>query len=280
MTVRFAIRVLGLGAPTLLCLGGTPAPPAGASILHYTVRLHSIPLLAASFCFRLDQGGYEAAVLGRTVGLVDMLTHGRSEIHVEGAVDASGHVHPRAYTERSRLSGDEYGVTIDYPAGDPVLRVETPPQDKYRLPIPPTETVHAIDGVSALVVQSLAASRGVCAGDTRVYDGRQVGMLSLRGGAVERLAANGRSVFQGEALRCETQSRILAGFPKDQPVASQSKPMRGKLWLAAVPEGGPVVPVRMVFDAKFFGDIVVQLDGASRATAQGCGGAGWSGEGP
>ncbi len=279
MTAWFA-RVITLGAGALLCLGAVPVPPAATSILHYTVRLHGIPLLAASFCFRLDRDGYEAAVLGRTVGVMDMLMHGQTEIHAEGAVEPGGRVAPRAYSERGRLSGDAYGVTIDYPWGDPVLRLQEPPQEKYRLPVPPDALPHAIDGVSAVVVQSLAAAHGACAGDTRLYDGRQVRLLSLRDGVMDRLAPNPRSVFEGEALRCATQSTMLAGFLKSKSVAAQSKPMRGTLWLAPAPAGGPPVPVRMVFDAAFFGDIVVQLDGASRAGAESCAGAGWSGGGP
>ncbi len=266
-------------AGALMCLGAAPLP-ARTSILHYTVRLRGISLLTASFCFRLDANSYETAVLGRTAGAVDLLMHGRAEIHAEGAVDAAGHVFPHAYTERSRLSGADYRITIDYPNRDPVLREEAPPQEKYRLPIPPDQVKTAIDGVSAVVEQSLAAGRGVCAGDTRVYDGRQVRMLSLRHGVVDQLPPNPHSAFQGAALRCDTGSLMLAGFVKDEPVKSQTKPMQGRLWLAPAPEGAPSVPVRMVFDAGFFGDVVVQLDGASRRGAESCQGSGWAGEGP
>ena len=265
--MRAVRRGLALGA---LLWWGT-ASAAEPDILHYTGRLHGIALMEGSFCFQLNAAAYEAGLTAHTVGLVDFLFHGSSRIHVSGTVDSTGIVKPHAYAEHSRLSGEDYAVLIDFPDGNPVLRKQTPPQERYRLPIPASALPRAIDGLSAVAAQSLAAATGRCPGDMRLYDGRQVRLLSMHDGTRDTLRPSGRSVFAGEALRCDTDSTMLAGFLKSGSVQSQSKPRHGKLWLAPARPGGPAVPVRMVFDADAFGDIVIQLDAASRAGGPGCG---------
>ncbi len=251
------------------------AAAAEPDILHYTIRLHGIALLEGSFCFQMDATAYEAGLVAHTVGLVNLLVHGSSQIHVNGSIDTAGRVEPHAYIEHSRLSGEDYGVAIDFPGG-PVLRTQNPPQERYRLPIPASALPHTIDGLSAVVVQSLAAAAGRCPGDVRLYDGRQVRLLSMHDGTRDTLGRSGRAVFAGDALRCETDSTMLAGYLKSSSVQSQSKPRHGRLWLAPTRPGGPAVPVRMVFDADAFGDIVIQLDDASRAISPGCSGEGWA----
>lgn len=256
-----------LALAVLLWCGGARAEP---DILHYTISLHGIALLEGTFCFQLNPTSYEAGLTARTVGLVDFLFHGSSRIAVNGAIDGQS-VRPHAYTEHSRLSGEDYRVAIDFAGGNPVLRQQTPPQEKYRLPIPASALPHAIDGLSAVAVQSLAAARGHCPGDTRLYDGRQLRLLSMHDGTTDTLPQTGHAVFAGQALRCDTDSTMLAGFLKSSSVQSQSKPRHGKLWLAPLQPVGPPVPVRMVFDADAFGDIVIQLDAASHADKPGCG---------
>ena len=265
-------RIARLAFAALLWCGIARAEP---DILHYTISLHGIALLEGTFCFQLGAVSYEAGLTAHTVGLVDFLFHGTSDILVDGAID-QGRVRPHTYTEHSRLSGDDYRVAIDFPGDTPVLRAETPPQEKYRLPIPPSALPNAIDGLSAVAAQSLAAARGHCPADTRLYDGRQLRLLSMHDGTPDMLQRTGRSVFSGAALRCETDSTMLAGFLKASSVQSQSKPRHGKLWLAPTRPNGPAVPVRMTFDADAFGDIVIQLDAASRTSTPGCDGEAWA----
>ncbi len=260
-----------------------PHPTAPAAllpeILHYTISLHGIALLEGSFCFGLGAASYEAGLTAHTVGLVDLLVHGSSVLHVDGTIDPAGAVHPRAYAEHSRLSGEDYGVAMGFADGRPVLRDQHPPQERYRLPIPDDALPGAIDGLSAVAVQSLAAAQGRCPGDVRLYDGRQVRLLSMRGETVDTLD-RGRSAFAGRALRCETSSTMLAGYLKSSPVDGQSRPRRGRLWLAPARPGGPPLPVRKAIDADAFGDAVIRLDAASQALAPGCGGEGWAGGKP
>ena len=253
-----------------LCAGPRTASAADATILHYTARLHGIPLLAATVCLRLDAASYAASLSARTLGLAEFLVHASSEGHVDGAI-VGGMPKPRAYAEHGRLSGENHEIAIDYPADGPVLRIVTPPQEEYRLPIPAAALPGSLDGLSTVVLQSLAATRtGACLGTARVFDGRQVRRLMMRMSGTELLARSARSSFSGQALRCDTDSVMLAGFLKSDSVKSQSRPRHGQLWLAPVLPGGPAVPVRITFDAELLGDVVVDLDAASASKTSLC----------
>ena len=264
--LRLAVVVLGG-----LCTETRAAGASDASILHYTARLHGVALLAATVCLRLDATRYAASLSARTLGLAEFLVHGRSEGHVDGTVDVAG-LKPRAYAEHGRLSGEKHEIAIDYLAGSPVLRVSTPPQEAYRLPIPVSALPGSLDGLSTVALQSLAATRtGACLPESRVFDGRQVRRLTMRPAGTDRLARSARSIFSGQALRCETDSVMLAGFLKSDSVKSQSRPRHGQLWLAPAVPGGPMMPVRITFDAELLGDVIVDLDAAS-ASKSACGG--------
>ena len=246
-----------------LCAGPRPAGASDADVLHYTARLHGVALLAATVCVRLEATRYAASLSARTLGLAEFLVHGRSESRVDGTVDAAG-LKPRAYAERGRLSGEDHEIAIDYPAGNPVLRVSTPPQEAYRLAVTASALPGSLDGLSTVALQSLAATRtGACLPEARVFDGRQVRRLTMRPAGTDTLARSSRSVFSGQALRCETDSVMLAGFLKSDTVKSQSRPRHGRLWLAPAVPGGPAVPVRLTFDAELLGEVVVDLDAAS-----------------
>jgi len=243
-----------------------------AETLHYTARLHGIPLLDLGMCLQLGTTSYSASVTARTVGIAEFMAHGRAQGHVSGTVDGTS-VKPRAYAERSRLSGQDYAIDIDYPAGDPVLRLQTPPQARDRLPVPADALAGAIDGLSAIALESLVATRtGGCQGVALVYDGRQLRRATTHTGGHDVLPGGAHAIYAGPALRCETESVMLAGFLKADAVGPQSRPRYSKVWLAPVVPGGPDVPVRVLFDADILGDIIVDLDGASPSPAGTCAG--------
>ena len=169
---------------------------------------------------------------------------------------------PRSYTEHGRISGDDYDLAIAYPAGAPVVQRIAPPPDASRQAVPASALAGAIDGMSAIALESLMVSRtGACQGRALVFDGRQLRRLATRTAGREHLARSARLDFDGVAVRCDTMSEMLAGYLKDQPVRRQARPRSSRAWLAAVAPGGPAVPVRFAFDADLLGDILVDLDG-------------------
>jgi hypothetical protein len=52
---------------------------------------------------------------------------------------------------------------------------------------------------------------------------------------------------------------MLAGFKFDDDRGRDSKPMHGSAWLAPVVAGGPPLPVRMVFETRWFGDATMYM---------------------
>ena len=252
-------------------LASTPAA-AETDVLHYTARLHGIPLLDINLCLILDKESYEAGLTARTVGLIDVLVHGRAAGHVEGAIDGT-QVKPRSYDEHGRLSGEAHHVVIDYPGGNPVVRSMEPPQDESRLPIPAADLPGSIDGLSAIVLETVVATRtSACQGGALVFDGLQLRRATTQTTGQETLAKTPRSVFAGNALRCDTTSVMVAGFMKDDPVARQARPRHSRGWLAPLTAGGPAMPIRLVFDADMLGDVVVDLDAVSHSRTLICDG--------
>ncbi len=242
------------------------------NVLHYTARLHGIPLLDITYCLRLDADRYAAAISARTLGLAEMLAHGRAAGHVAGVIEGA-RVKPAAYAEYGRLSGQDYVVVIDYPDGTPVLRLERPPQVKDRLPIPAADLPGAIDGLSAITLETLVATQtGACQGQALVYDGHQLRRGSTQTAGREALKLGAGVPVAGPALKCQTESVMLAGYKKGDPVAAQARPRHSTAWLGPVVAGGPDLPLRLVFDADFLGDIIVDADAVSHVPTAACGG--------
>jgi hypothetical protein len=257
-------------ASLLLLLGVPYADAADTHLLHYTARLHGLPLLDITFCIALTDTAYSAAISARTLGLAEFLVHGRSEGHAHGAIDGL-RVEPAAYDEQGRLSGENHKVVISYPHGDPVLVDMTPPPERTRLPIPADTLAGAMDGLSAIVLETLVASRtGACQGEAMVYDGYQLRRGTTHTAGTEILKADSRSIFAGKAIRCDTESVMLAGYLKDKPVKSQARPRFSTAWLGPLAPGGLDLPLRLSFDADFLGAIIVDLDRADTAAAPGC----------
>jgi hypothetical protein len=237
------------------------APAEAGRRLDYTARLRGIPLITVEFCMAVNATSYQARMSARTVGLADILVHGRLEGHASGAIDA-GTVKPHDYVEHGRLAGAEHDLAIDYPGGTPKLEAMTPP-DTYRLAVPQSMLPGAIDGLGALVLQAVVTTRtGACNGAALIFDGRQLRRLTSHSAGQERLTASSRNIFAGSALRCDTQSVMLAGFFKDQAQGPQMRPRSSSTWLAPLTPGAAMVPVRITFDADLLGDIVVDLDGS------------------
>ena len=248
----------------LACLTATLATPASsATLLHYTARLRGIAFFDVSYCLRLDNNTYDAGLSARTLGLAEFLVHGRVEGRAQGMVVGNTLV-PRSYTEHGRISGQDYDLAMTFPAGTPSIVKVAPPSGTFRKPVPPGSLGGAVDGMTAIALETLVVTQThACQGSALVFDGRQLRRLTTHTAGQEALVPSGRSVFAGDATRCDTESVLLAGFLKDQPEARQAKPRFSKAWLAALSPGGAALPVRFAFDADLLGDILVDLDAVS-----------------
>jgi hypothetical protein len=224
-------------------------------------------LFEVGWCLHTDGGAYHTQLTARTLGLAEFLVHGRVEGSAAGTV-AGDTVKPRDYLEHGRIAGEDFDLAIAYDSGNPVVRRETPPAEKYREPVPASQVSGAIDGLSAIALDVLTSRRtGKCQASALVFDGRQLRRLTTTTAGSETLAPGGSSIFSGQALRCDTVSVMLSGFLKDKPVARQARPYHSSAWLAPLAPGGPSVPVRFAFDADVLGEFLVDLD---RVDSGGC----------
>ena len=83
--------------------------------------------------------------------------------------------------------------------------------------------------------------------------------MQSRTAGMQVLEATSRSVFQGPALRCDFEGRLLAGFPRDEDRARAGRPRSGTAWFAQLSPGGPSLPVRITFETRFFGHATMYL---------------------
>ncbi len=258
MFIRYILG--GACSAVALWLAGAAVPAVGASVLHYTARLRGIAFFDVTYCLAMDPAGYQAVINARTLGLAEILVHGRVAGRAVGSIEGST-VKPHGYEEYGRISGQSYALSLDYVSGDPVVRSVSPPPDTYRQPVPAAALAGAIDGMSAIALETLVVTRtGACQGAALVFDGRQLRRLTTQTGGHDTLQRSARLDFAGSALRCDTASVVLAGFLKDKAVPPQVRPRFSKAWLAPVLPGGPALPVRFAFDADLLGDIIVDLD--------------------
>ena len=242
-----------------------PVSASASSLLHYTARLHGVPLMDITLCLGLDAKAYRTAIKVATLGMADWIAHARIEGWAGGKVDGATLI-PGSYADHGRIFGEDQSAAIAYPEGEPVLQRISPDPGKTRLPIQQDGLHGAIDGLSAVALESLAVTRtGTCQGEAHVFDGRQLRRAATHTGGQDTLPPNPRSVFAGRAVRCETESVLLAGFLRAKPITAQIEPRHSRVWLAPVVAGGPAVPVRMMFDADALGDIVVDVDATSQA---------------
>ena len=175
---------------------------------------------------------------------------------------------PVRYASWGTVRGKLRRVTIDYQDGQPVLRELEPRDDGDHEAVAPGQERDGIDTLSGLayLVRQVADS-GTCDGAARLFDGRRVMQVVARTVGREILSAEGRSSFAGPALHCVLSGHLIAGFQHDDSEAERRRVHISEAWLAPVVPGHPPVPVRIIFEARFFGHATAYLTEAAALKA-------------
>jgi len=241
----------------LLVLSGT----AHAETLHYTVYATGLPAVSVVMTLDTTPDGYRIGFSTHTLGIVDVMAGVRLQSEAAGvwAADGSGRdAQPAHYEAHGRSDGVDRDTVIDYPDGDPVVRTLLPANDEAREPIPAALQARTEDGISAVAGLLHHVERtGRCDGAVRTFDGRRLSDTAIRTAGIEEVLPTSRSVFSGPALRCDFTGRLLAGFKVSENRARAARPVQGSIWLARV--DGALVPVRLTFETRLFGDAVAYL---------------------
>lgn len=170
---------------------------------------------------------------------------------------------PQRFASWGTLRSAPRRITIEYVAGQPALRELEPASEEDRDGVPPDLQRNTIDTLSAMafLVRSVAET-GRCDGQVRSFDGRRVIEITARTAGRETLRSDYRSSFAGPALRCDFAGRQLAGFKQDVSESERKRINESSAWLAPILPGQPALPVRIVFETRFFGNATAFLTAA------------------
>ena len=232
---------------------------AQAVALHYEAYAAGVNVIDMDADFAVDPARYHVVLAYKAVGPLGLLSTSHQKTTVDGHFAGNRPVPERFYSS-GVLRGENRLTEIDYAGGQPRIRQMAPPNEKEREAVAPVAQANTVDTLSAmaqLINQVNTTHR--CEGTLMTFDGRRLATLSARTMGEQPLEKTGRSSFAGPTLRCEFSGRQLGGFKTDEDRAVQEKVQQGTAWFAALTPGGPMVPVRIAFRTKWFGEATMYL---------------------
>lgn len=257
---------LAIAIPALLACAAARAEPVRAV---YAVQAAGMQVMRIETIFDLtDPARYRIESSLRFTGLAGWFSGGRQWNRVDGAWRGDT-ARPLRFVGDGVWRGVPRRVEIEYPAGQPVLRVLNPAEDPDRESVPPDLQAGTTDSLTALaqLTRNLAQT-GRCEGRAAVFDGRRRADLSARTLGRDFLPPWGEA-WSGEATRCGFTGRQLAGFRHDDGEDAR-EPQEGIAWMASPRQGAPVIPVRVEMPGRWLGRITAFLVeiGPERSTRQ------------
>jgi hypothetical protein len=268
-----APRLVVLAAGILLpgALSAEPNLPAGprgplgdasrgSAELSYSGFVAGLNVSTVRSAIKLGPDGYEMGVSFRTAGLVGAFVRAENIARVDGVWRGARAV-PNRYESAGVYRGTPRQVEIDYPDGQPHIKVFQPPEETEHEPVPESFRQNTTDALSAIaMLVHTVATTGACEGSTATFDGRRASRIEAHTVGIENLPPESRSSFSGPALRCDIEGRQVAGFPFDAgPDDMVRKPQHSSVWLASVQPGMPPVPVLMSLEVRYLGHMTVYL---------------------
>jgi hypothetical protein len=241
------------------------AGPAAAEPWRAVYHLHvgGLRAMEAEVTFAMAGPRYRVEVLARTTGLAGIFARSEQRTVVEG-VWAGDVPQPRRYSVEGRFRGQPRRVEMEFDAaGRPVLRALVPTNAaENREEVPADRATGAIDALSAVVALArVVAATGRCEAETRLYDARRLSSVLVRTAAAREAVPNAWGVgVQGEAMRCEIESRLLAGFALDRDRARPPEPFVITTWVGRQAAGAPPVPMRIEIMTRWWGSAYATLE--------------------
>jgi hypothetical protein len=258
-----------------LCLP-VPALAADAGTLsaEYTGYSHGLTVLKLAGSLAMTPTGYAIHVTYHTAGMIGMLVHSDNDSQAIGTFQGTA-AQPQLFVGTGHLHGTARATRIEYVNGNPVVKEISPPVELERTVVPPAQTAHTIDTLSALAMLIRQVGKeGTCDGTVTTFDGRRLASQTAHRTGEEVLPPTDRSIFAGKALRCDFDGQLLGGFVRNEDADELKKPRHGTAWLADVVPGAPPVPVKVIFENRILGHVTLYLTsvtgGPVSAVAQCC----------
>jgi hypothetical protein len=280
-TTAIPILLLGLAALDGVAQSepagrAAPSPQApAATAMHASYETYAAGMKVADVAagFSFGPWTYQMAFAYRTTGLVGFFFRGHEHDTASGAWKGDAAA-PVTFLGQGLWRGLQREVRLAYQQGHPMVQALIPPNDGEREDVPEAQRTNTIDSISALAqLVHVVAATGRCDTSVHTYDGRREVEITAHTAGEEQLAPTDRSSFAGKALRCDFEGRLIAGFKHDDDRTRAAKPMHGSAWLAPAGAGGMMLPVRLSFQTRWFGDATMYLTdvgpGASVTLADG-----------
>ena len=222
-------------------------PEPGSLTLVYDVEAIGIPVMTARFDISFGANTYDMSFVLHTIGLIDWMANWNMSMNAQGALTNTAIV-PERYREFQR----ERALEINYAAGKIVSAPMTPPSVRnQREEVAEAAWTDATD----LLSLTLAASRQINEGSGCNYrgilfDGDQLFDLIVTPYADSDA---GSAAINGSPppLDCafEFQRRAYQKQQSDpEKVLHDHDPEIYRVWFSQISAGGPMVPVKLVFD--------------------------------
>jgi hypothetical protein len=255
--------------PTGVVTGAT----TGGWNVTYDGFAHGLLVLKMRATLGFTQTGYSGALSFHTAGMVGWMIHDTDDSEVHGRFvqadpsdPAPDRADPMDFVSIGNLRGVDRVTRMTYKDGAPVIQTLTPDPKLERSAVPPEATPHTLDNLSAIaMLVRQVADTGRCDGGGTLFDGRRLTTLSARTSGTQMLAPTNRSIFAGQALRCDFDGTQLYGFKNDESQVDQRRTKHGNAWLASLLPHQPPVPVRVIFTNKALGEVTLYLTAATAA---------------
>ena len=242
-----------------LAAAATLGTQTGSWSVEYTGYSHGFTVLKLSGTLTLSPTGYAAEVKFHTAGMAGMIIHSDNDSRASGTFKGRD-VAPALFEGSGHLRGTDRLTKIVYVDGNPQVQALSPPVERERTIVPPEQTLHTIDTLSAVILLIHdAAPASTCDGAVTTFDGRRLASQTSHTAGIENLPETGRSIFHGPALRCDFEGKQLGGFVINENEDDLRKPRHGTAWLAAMLPNAPPVPVRVAFENKLLGQVTLYL---------------------
>ena len=236
-----------------------PAAPAAPAHLAFAVYAAGLNVMVVDSKVDIGRDDYRIDLSYRSAGVFGTLFPVQISSFVQGSW-AGGKATPLRFASWGTARGNERRITLDYEGGQPVIRTLVPATESDRDPVPAAMQRDTVDTLSAMaVLVRTVAQTGTCDGTVRIFDGRRVLETESRTIGTEMLRPDYRSTYNGRALRCDMRGRQLAGFQHDADEAEIRRVHVSQAWIAQVVPGQPALPVRIVFETRFFGAATAYL---------------------
>ncbi len=251
---------------SLLALSLVGLAPEGAGAAE--VKLDYVGYIGIAQVLRLEvglelqsgrSGRYRVAVDAVTLGAIGKLFPFQVTAGADGRTMKAG-LRPERYQSRASLWQRRQAITLAYGPDGRVTVTSEPPSRQSRQAAARGLGDRALDPASAaLAIMVRAAASGSCGGSVSVFDGFRRFDLLLDPAGFDVIERSATSYYEGPATACNVRVKLGEGVAEAE-ANSGIVPESAQLWLAAVRDGLPAVPVRLT-GASVLGELRLDLVG-------------------